>query len=50
MTDKTIFVKTRISKKDKARMEAICEEEEWTLSEFVRLAIQEKLAAMEKGD
>lgn len=50
MTNKTIYVKTRISKKDKDRIEAICEEEEWTLSEFIRLAIREKLAAMEKGD
>ncbi len=50
MTNKNIYVKTRISEKDKDRIEAICEEENWTLSEFVRLAIKEKLAAMKKGD
>lgn len=48
MTVKNIYVKTRISEKDKDRIEAICEKEEITLSEFIRLAIKEKLKAMEK--
>lgn len=48
MTVKNIYVKTRISEKDKDRIEAICEKEEITLSEFIRLAIKEKLKDMEK--
>lgn len=42
MKTKNLYITTRISEKMKKKIEAICEEE-ITLSEFLRLAIQEKI-------
>lgn len=48
MKTKNLYITTRVSEKMKEKIEAICEEEEITLSEFLRLAIQEKIKSMEK--
>lgn len=45
MKAKNLYIQTRISEKEKARIDIICERESITASEFMRDALREKVRA-----